>query len=249
MTVTVREVAQAAGVSQATAARALGGYGYASGAARERVLESARCWDTHQMRWPARWSRNATMTVGVVVGDIENPFFATAARGLTDVFDGHGYTVLLANADEDRRTRGARCSMHCASRRVDGLVVVPAPGAPARPRSWRRACRWCSSTARCAGVAADAVMVANTAGARAAVAHLLGLGPPPHRRSSRTRPRSRRRPSGSPATGGRCAAAGVGVRRAGLDRRLDPGRRARRRRCSCWIARTGRPRCSPPTTS
>ena len=37
-----------------------------------------------------------------MVGDIENPFFATAARGLTDVFDAHGYTVLLANADEDR---------------------------------------------------------------------------------------------------------------------------------------------------
>ncbi len=42
MTVTVKDVAQDAGVSQATAARALGGYGYASPDARSRVLESAR---------------------------------------------------------------------------------------------------------------------------------------------------------------------------------------------------------------
>ena len=42
MSVTIRDVARAAGVSTATAARALGGYGHASPAARLKVSESAR---------------------------------------------------------------------------------------------------------------------------------------------------------------------------------------------------------------
>ena len=128
MTVTVRDVAEAAGVSQATAARALGGYGYASGSARERVFESARLLGYTPNAVARALVSNATMTVGVVVGDIDNPFFATAARGLTDVFDGRGYTVLLANADEDHEREG-RVLDALRSRRVDGLVVVPAPGA------------------------------------------------------------------------------------------------------------------------
>ena len=177
MTVTVRDVAQAAGVSQATAARALGGYGYASGSARERVLESARLLGYTPNAVARALVSNATMTVGVVVGDIDNPFFATAARGLTDVFDGHGYTVLLANADEDHEREG-RVLDALRSRRVDGLVVVPAPGAQLDQIvssglpvvQLDRAVR---------GLAADAVMVENSAGAERAVAHLLGLG---HRR-------------------------------------------------------------------
>ena len=116
MTVTVRDVAQAAGVSQATAARALGGYGYASGPARERVLESARLLGYTPNAVARALVSNATMTVGVVVGDIDNPFFATAARGLTDVFDGHGYTVLLANADEDHERE--RRAFGCTARRA-----------------------------------------------------------------------------------------------------------------------------------
>ena len=150
MTVTVREVAQAAGVSQATAARALGGYGYASGAARERVLESARLLGYTPNAVARALVSNATMTVGVVVGDIDNPFFATAARGLTDVFDGHGYTVLLANADEDHETRGAGARRTAARAGWTAWWWFPRP-VRGSTRSCRRGCRWCSSTGRCGG--------------------------------------------------------------------------------------------------
>jgi LacI family transcriptional regulator len=177
MAVTVRDVAQAAGVSQATAARALGGYGYASPAVRERVAEAAeRLGYTPNGVAKALVSR-ATLTVGVVVGDIENPFFARAARGLSDVFDAAGYTVLLANADEDPE-RERRALQALLARRVDGLVIVPAPGTRAADVTAAeppivqldRAVR---------GLAADAVMVENAAGAVLAVRHLVSLG---HRR-------------------------------------------------------------------
>jgi hypothetical protein len=42
-----------------------------------------------------------THTIGLVLADIENPFFARAARGVSDVAHHAGYEVLLVNSDED----------------------------------------------------------------------------------------------------------------------------------------------------
>jgi LacI family transcriptional regulator len=177
MTVTLKDVARAAGVSQATAARALGGYGYASEAARGRVQENARRLGYTPNGVARALVSKATLTVGLVVGDIENPFFAGVARGLSDVLEAAGYTVLLANADEDpERERKALRALR--SRRVDGVAVVPASGARLEDVvtaglplvQLDRAVR---------GLAADAVMVENAAGAASAVSHLIALG---HRR-------------------------------------------------------------------
>lgn len=180
MSVTIRDVARAAGVSTATAARALGGYGHASPAARRKVSESARRLGYRPNVVARALVSRATTTVGLVVGDIENPFFAAAARGLADVMDAHGYTVLLANADEDAG-RERRAVDALRARQVDGMVVVPAPGAsPEHLTELVTAGVPLVLLDRAVvGVAADSVLVRNVAGARAAVAHLAGLG---HRR-------------------------------------------------------------------
>jgi len=180
MPVTIRDVARAAGVSTATAARALGGYGHASPAARRKVSESARRLGYRPNVVARALVSRATTTVGLVVGDIENPFFAAAARGLADVMDAHGYTVLLANADEDAG-RERRAVDALRARQVDGMVVVPAPGAsPEHLTELVTAGVPLVLLDRAVvGVAADSVLVRNVAGARAAVAHLAGLG---HRR-------------------------------------------------------------------
>src|SRR5689334_123042 len=171
MSVTIRDVARAAGVSTATAARALGGYGHASPAARRKVSESARQLGYRPNVVARALVSRATTTVGLVVGDIENPFFAAAARGLADVMDAHGYTVLLANADEDAG-RERRAVDALRARQVDGMVVVPAPGASPEHLAELVA-------AGIPLVLLDRVLARNAAGARAAVGHLAGLG---HRR-------------------------------------------------------------------
>ena len=180
MSVTIRDVARAAGVSTATAARALGGYGHASPAARRKVSESARQLGYRPNVVARALVSRATTTVGLVVGDIENPFFAAAARSLADVIDAHGYTMLLANADEDAG-RERRAVDALRARQVDGMVVVPAPGAsPEHLTELVTAGVPLVLLDRAVvGVAADSVLVRNVAGARAAVAHLAGLG---HRR-------------------------------------------------------------------
>ncbi len=180
MAVTIRDVARAAGVSTATAARALGGYGHASPAARHKVAESAHRLGYRPNEVARALVSRATTTVGLVVGDIENPFFAAAARGLADAMDAQGYTVLLANADEDAE-REARAVEALRARQVDGMVVVPAPGASPGHLADLVSARipLVLLDRVVAGVEADSVLVRNTAGAADAVAHLTGLG---HRR-------------------------------------------------------------------
>ena len=114
----------------ATAARALGGYGYASPGVRLASATAPAASVTRQTALPGRWSRGPPTTVGLVVGDIENPFFAAAARGLSRRAGSCG---LHRAARQRRRARRPRAPAVDAlrARQVDGLVVVPAPGTAA----------------------------------------------------------------------------------------------------------------------
>ena len=188
------------------------------------------------------------MTIGVVVGDIDNPFFATAARGLTDVFDGHGYTVLLANADEDHGARGAACWTHCARAASTAWWWCPRP-ARSSITSWSRALPLVQLDRAVRGLAADAVMVENAAGAERAVAHLLGLG---HRRIGIVSDTAEISSSAERIAGYRRALRRSGLRGSddlvaigGSTQADAPGGGT----AACSIAPTGRPRSSPPTTS
>ncbi|WP_026870599.1 LacI family DNA-binding transcriptional regulator [Inquilinus limosus] len=123
--VTVADVARAAGVSKATAARVLGGYGTVSDKVREKVLAVAEALDYRPNELARSMTTGRSGAIGVVVGDIENPFFSAAVRGITDVARGAGFTVILANSGEDiAAERDAIRTL--IGKRVDGLIVTPA---------------------------------------------------------------------------------------------------------------------------
>ncbi len=101
MAVTIRDVGAKAGVSQATAARALGGYGHVSASVRDRVQHAARELGYVPNSVARALASGITHAVGLIVGDIENPFFSAVARGMSNVLEESGHTLLLANSDED----------------------------------------------------------------------------------------------------------------------------------------------------
>lgn len=122
---TLTDVARTAGVSRATAARALGGYGSVSVEARERVQAAAA-----ELRYqPNAVARSmitgTTGTLGAVISDIELGFFAQAVRGITDAANAEGFEVIVANTDEDPVKERAAVRV-LVSKRVDGLIVAPA---------------------------------------------------------------------------------------------------------------------------
>ncbi len=177
---TIQDVAGLAGVSTATAARALGGYGSVSPAVRARVAAAAAKLNYRRNSLARSMITGNTHTIGLVVADIENPFFARAARGVADVAHAAGYEVLLVNSDEDPVTERAAVRT-LLEKRVDGLILAPASTqeVPHLVELSSHGVPVVQLDRAIPGASADAVVVDNEAGAARAIEHLIGLG---HRR-------------------------------------------------------------------
>ena len=122
--VTVADVALAANVSKATAARVLGGYGTVSGKVHEDVMAAAKALDYRPNEVARSMTTGKSGIIGVVVGDIENPFFSLAVRGISDAARAAGFNVILANSSEQIEAEKAAVRL-LIGKRVDGLIVTP----------------------------------------------------------------------------------------------------------------------------
>jgi len=127
----VQDVARTAGVSKATAARVLGGYGLTSPAVREKVLAAAHDLGYQANELARSMTTGRSGTIGVIIGDVENPYFGQAVRGISDVARAAGFDVILANSDEDLEKERDAVRVFLG-KRVDGLVVTPARMAEAK---------------------------------------------------------------------------------------------------------------------
>ena len=123
--VTVADVAREAQVSKAQAARALGGYGAVSEDVRERVLAAAEQLNYRPNELARTMNTGKSNTIGVVVGDIENPHFGLAMRGISDTAKTAGFDVILINTGEDLDAEREAVRV-LLDKRVDGLIVAPA---------------------------------------------------------------------------------------------------------------------------
>lgn len=97
------EVSRAAGVSIATASRVLNGSAHpVSAETRARVLLAAEQVGYARSALARALVARTSRLIGVIVGDIVNPYFAPIARGIDDVATQAGFLTMVANAD--RRT-------------------------------------------------------------------------------------------------------------------------------------------------
>ncbi|MEI8298698.1 MAG: LacI family DNA-binding transcriptional regulator [Pseudomonadota bacterium] len=128
----LKTLAAALGVSVATVSRVLSGQAERyriSVATRTRVLEAASASGivVDQLARSLRLRR--TLSIGLVIPDISNPFFAQLARQIERHARRHGYSVLIADSEEDAEVE-AQAIRLMLSRRVDGLILAPV-GTPA----------------------------------------------------------------------------------------------------------------------
>ncbi len=174
---TLDDVAREAGVSRATAARVLGGYGPASAHARERVLEAAS-----ELRYRpntlARGIRSgSTRTLGLVVSDIQLAFFSQVVREISDIAHDAGFEVILMNTDEDLVAERAAVGV-LLDKRVDGMLVAPAD--PSETKHLRevqeRGIPVVLFDRGAPDLQCDVVVVDNASAAHNAVQHLVRLG-------------------------------------------------------------------------
>src|SRR5262249_29794432 len=121
--VVVRDVAQRARVSTSTVSHVLNSTRFVSDELRTRVLTAMRELDYQPNAAARSLTLKRTHSIGLLVPDIRSPFCASVARGVEDVAQEHGYTVVLCNCDEDPAKESA-CLKALQTRQVDGLLVA-----------------------------------------------------------------------------------------------------------------------------
>lgn len=130
--VTLRDVAQAAGVSHQTVSRAINGKGEIDPGTQQRVLDVAR-----QLRYrPSRFGRGLVrpdvVSVGLIVPDVVNPFFPEFVAGVIAAADERDWQVLVASTENDRSRELAL--VRSLGQQVDALVgYISHPDAQLEP--------------------------------------------------------------------------------------------------------------------
>ena len=126
---TIVDVAQHAGVSTASASKVLRDAYGVSEQMRERVTASMKelSYRPHRL---ARGMRGSTYTVGVMLSDIDNPFFGLLIQGMGDVLAERGYDILIAPGSVGKSSQEAIIDS-LIDHQMDGLILVA-------PRSTRK---------------------------------------------------------------------------------------------------------------
>lgn len=176
----MRDVAERAGVSVKTVSRVFNGEPNVRSDMRASV-EGAAVGLGFRRNMVAKNLRTGvtTSSVGLVIADLLNPFYAAIAQAVETVANRHLATMTIGSSAEDP-ARERRLVTELLERHVDGLIVVPAGGDHTYLEAQRRLGVHVVFVDRAAtGIAADAVVLDNEGGAYRATQHLLGLG---HRR-------------------------------------------------------------------
>src|SRR5690606_11912945 len=120
----LRDVARLAGVSASTASRVIAGSDHpVSEQSRARVLEAARALDFRPNRVARALATARSYTIGVVVHDAADPYFAQIIRGLEDVLDENDYGLFVASSDVEPATE-LNCIDALLSHQVDAIVLA-----------------------------------------------------------------------------------------------------------------------------
>jgi DNA-binding LacI/PurR family transcriptional regulator len=177
----MRDVARVAGVSLMTVSRVVNREPGVQPETAAKVERAIRQLGYHRNDAARQLRRHTepTQTIGLLVDDIANPFFATLARAVEDAARLHSCVVLIGSSN-DSLAREREVFSAFAARRVDGVILVPAAGS----HRYLRAQQDLGVKIVCvdrpaANLKADTVLVDNRHGAHQAVRHLIGHG---HRR-------------------------------------------------------------------
>jgi LacI family transcriptional regulator len=170
------DVAEAAGVSVATASRALSGRGSVASETRDRVRRVAASLDFHPSAAGQTLRLRSTRVIGFIVPDISSGFYANALKGAQHRLQAAGYQITLMDTDE-RQDRERAALLALAAGRVDGFIVCSSGGDGSAIRAVERRFRlpivFFDNVVE--GVGVGRVTLANEAGIQLLVGHLAAV--------------------------------------------------------------------------
>lgn len=176
---TIRDVARQAGVSTATVSRVISGSVAARPQTRARVLAAAETLDYRPSAVARSLKLRTTRTLGLLVTDIQNPYYPEIVRAVEDAALERNLAVLLCNGADDPGREETYLEL-LVDRRVDGIIIASS-GLQERHGAWlaRRSVPVVLVNWAAPDLPLPAILGDNRAGGRLATEHLLSLG---HRR-------------------------------------------------------------------
>ena len=121
---TMRDVAEASGVSIKTVSRVVNDQGEIKDETRQRVLDAIQKLGYRPSKVARALVTRRTDTIGLLVGDISNPYFSEVAHGVLDVAQEQEYDVFLCNTDGTPVTE-KRALFSLIDHNVDGAIIYP----------------------------------------------------------------------------------------------------------------------------
>lgn len=176
-TATIDDVAKYAQVSRATVSRVLNNNPTVDADMRARVMDAIQALGYQPNRAARRLRAQSSSVVGLIISDIQNPYFLSVIRGVEDAAYAEKMSLILCNSDEDPAKERMYLNVMQAEQ-VAGLIIVPAHSGNGQDLNELRQ----------AGIPiilldrvvkhvdVDAIKVDNEHGAFEAVTHLIDLG-------------------------------------------------------------------------
>jgi LacI family transcriptional regulator len=174
----IQDVARQAGVSISTVSRVLNGTAKVNNEVKKRVEASMQAL-AYQPNPAARSLRtNRSRIIGLLISDIQNPFFMRLIQGVEEEALRHEYSLILCNSNESPQREQQYLDVLYAER-VAGAIIVPTRerlGEPTLTKFRERNIPIVAVDRRVKDKGVDAVLVDNVRGAQEAVTHLINNG-------------------------------------------------------------------------
>lgn len=122
---TINDIAKEAGVSKATVSRVLNKSALVKTETEEKILEIMTKRHFSPSAAARNLSRQYSSTIGVIVPEVDNPFFGEVLRGITEIADNYHFTLICCNSD-DSSDKDKKALLMLKEHRVVGLLYTPA---------------------------------------------------------------------------------------------------------------------------
>jgi len=121
--VTIKDVAERAGVSKSTVSHVVNNTRFVDPGTRQRVLQAIEEMDFHPSSLARSLATNHTNTIGLIVSDVSNNFFADVLHGIEDRTSQYNYNFIVCNTNEVLEREDHYLDL-LLSQRVDGIIAA-----------------------------------------------------------------------------------------------------------------------------
>ncbi len=122
--ITIKDIAERAGVSYATVSRALNSRADVSPETRSRILELAKELGYQPNAIARSLVKRKSEMVALIVPDVSNPFFSDITMSVNEAAEEAGYTVVVCNTGWDEKKEADKLRI-MQEQRVDGIICKP----------------------------------------------------------------------------------------------------------------------------